>query len=104
MRHGACKASMRREANDGGMECQSKGDEVELVALRQVAPRRAAQRQDDTNRFGRFAERGLALSQRDKTHLAVRIAPGNESDQHDHTMPLQFRRELAAAVRTPRKS
>jgi hypothetical protein len=43
---------------------------VELVALRQVAPRPAALEQ--TRVFARFhspAERGLVLSQRDKTHL-----------------------------------
>ncbi|HWN97263.1 MAG TPA: hypothetical protein VNT99_19685 [Methylomirabilota bacterium] len=46
-----------------------RGDEVELVALRQVAPRRAAQRQDKCQRIPSPAERGLVLSQRDKTHL-----------------------------------
>ncbi len=51
--------------------------EVELVALRQVAPRPAAQR-NAGDHFQSPAERGLVLSQRDKTHLWQRKDVGKD--------------------------
>ena len=48
MRHGACKASMRREANDEVMECQSKGD-TGLRELPEDAAGTIGKRQGETN-------------------------------------------------------
>src|SRR5947207_1002131 len=62
---------------------------VELVALRQVAPRPAAQPMGETLRSGRVHKpnrplvSGLVLSQRDKTH-PILLARGSGAGGHDN--------------------